>query len=391
MNNLSPERFGIDDPDFDRANLLWRTVALPRGNQRFRILAGLRDTGEANAIIPVLNELSRKSFDVFVMAAERGEDELKAPGFNFSLSRPFDPTLRIGRMKGNALLTGMSGIPSIEMALNLAAHARGIKVFAVEDYPGAYFSELGNIFEGSVGTMPDYLFVMNEWARRANLDYPGLSEDQVIVTGAPALDKIARTDKTQVRKEVREKLGVTEDETLISWFGQVGKATLESLQVLLEGLKALDLKNYKLATRFHPRDNNPKEAYNEIFRPFAGKHVDAGRAYEADAQRVIAASDLVVNERSTIALQAAAFGIPVISIAIPEINERYQVMMGLRVPVIEDGTSPLISNADQMPGVLESVLFDPMFRRELKNKMQSWIPDGQAAKRVADKIRELTA
>lgn len=103
-------------------------------------------------------------------------------------------------------------------------------------------------------------------------------EDRVIVTGAPALDKIARTDKTQVRKEVREKLGVTEDETLISWFGQVGKATLESLQVLLEGLK-----------------------------------------------------------------------------------------------------------------VLESVLFDPMFRRELENKMQFWIPDGQAAKRVADKIIELSA
>lgn len=391
MNTPSPERFGINDPDFGRTNLLWKTATLPKGNQRFRILAGLRDTGEANAIIPVLNELSARSFDIFVMAAEQGENELKTPGFRFFSSRPFEPTLRIERIRGNALLTGMSGIPSIEMAFNLAAHARGIKVFAVEDYPGAYYSELGNIFRKSSGTMPNYLFVMNEWARRANLDYPGLSEDQIIVTGAPALDKIAHIDKTKVREEVREKLGVTKDETLISWFGQVGGATLESLQVLLEGLKVLDLKNYKLATRFHPRDNNSKEAYDEIFLPFKGKHINADRAIEADAQRVIAASDLIVQERSTIALQAAAFGIPVVSIAIPEINERYQVMMGLRVPVIEDGTSPLVETADQMPEVLEQVLFNKKYRDRLTTKMQSWIPDGQAANRVADKIIELTA
>jgi len=391
MNNLSPEqRFGIVDPNFETTSLYWRTAHLPKGSQRFRVLAGLRDTGEANAVIPVLDELSRRSFDVFVMASERGEDELRTSEFEFSSSRYFDPVLRIERMRGNAVITGYSGVPSIEMVLNSSAHVKGVKVFAIEDYPGAYLSELGKIFNKAAEAIPDYLFVMNEWAKRTNLDcLPSFPEDRIIVSGAPALDKIAHTDKLQVRKEVREKLGVSDDETLISWFGQVGGATVESLQVLMKGLEAIGPENFRLAARFHPRDNTPKEIYDGILRHFRGRFVDAGRDVERNAGRVIAASDLVVQERSTIAMQAAAWEIPVISIAIPEINDRYGVMMGLRVPVIEDGISPLVAKEEEMARVLETALFDSAFRSDLKSRMLAWKSDGKAAERVADKIIEL--
>ncbi len=317
MSNLSPERFGIIDPNFKATNLYWKIADLLKGSHRFRVLAGLRDTGEANAIIPVLNELLRRSSDVFIMASERGEDELRIFEPRFHPARPFDPMLRIKRMRGHVVLTGMSGIPSIEMALNSTAHSRGVKVFAVEDYPGAYFSELGNIFTRSKDTEPDYLFVMNDWAKGANLDsLPGFPEDRIIVSGAPTLDKVAHADKTQIREEVRRQFGVQTDEILITWFGQVTGATVESLQVLLKGLEALKLENYRLAVRLHPRDDSPKETYDNILKPFSKRYIDAGRNVERDVNRIIAASDLVVNERSATALQAAAWGVPVISIAI---------------------------------------------------------------------------
>ena len=384
------QRFGIIDPNFEKTNLFWKTAGLPRGSQRFRVLAGLRDTGEANAVIPVLNELSRKSFDVFVMASERGEDEVKNPEFGFTLAPSFDPMLRIERMRGNATITGFSGVPSIEMVLNSIAHSKRMRVFAVEDFPGAYFYNLENIFTQAQDALPDYLFVMNEWAKRANLDcFPSFPEDRIIVSGAPALDGIAHTDKLQVRKEVREILGVGNDETLISWFGQVGGATVESLQVLVKGLEAV-IPEFRLAARFHPRDNTPKETYDGIFRPFIDRYVDASRYIERDANRVIAASDLVVQERSTIAMQSAAWGIPVISIAIPEINERYGVMMGLRVPVIEDGTSPLVATEEEMTEVLEKALCDQEFKKGLEARMNAWRSDGKAAERIADKIIQLS-
>ncbi len=66
-------------------------------------------------------------------------------------------------------------------------------------------------------------------------------------------------------------------------------------------------------------------------------------------------------------------------------------MVRLKVPVIEDGTSPLVSRKSDMAKVLERVLFDQNFRADLGSKMQAWRSDGQAAIRVANKIIELAA
>lgn len=398
--NLSPERFGIIDPDFRKVNVWTKGTFLQKdSSQRLKVVAGFRDTGGTNTILPVLKELLERSVDIAAVVTEPGEKILRESGLGFSLSPHRNPLWRIDRLtRANAMITSFSGVSSIELALHRRAHrnkAHKIPVFGMEDYPGSYFYNWEKFFQDNPNAktpnaLPDYLFVWNEWAREVNLANPlGLQEDRIIVTGAPAQDQIARMDKVKTRQEVREKLGIDKDELLIGWFGQVEGATVESLQVLLGSLIALDLKNYTLAARLHPYDKTPREIYDDILKPF--RYVSASSAIERDANRVIAACDLVVNERSTIALQAAALGVPVISIAIPEINERYGVMVGLRVPVIEDGTSPLVSEIKDMAKVLEQVLFDAHFRRCLDAKMQAWKSDGKAAKRIADKIVELTA
>ncbi|MFH0936991.1 MAG: CDP-glycerol glycerophosphotransferase family protein [Candidatus Daviesbacteria bacterium] len=392
MIDSSPEqKYGISDPDFDKTNLLWRAEA-PRGSQRFRVLAGIRDTGEANAITPVLNELSKQSFDVFILATGRGEEALGSFKPRFTTSKYFNPRLRVERMRGNIAITGLSATSSIEMALHDNAHQRGMKVFAIEDYPGSYCSYFEDTFAQNEGLKPDYLFVMNDWAKKTNLEQSSiLPADRIIALGAPALDAIAHTDKSKTRDEVRNLLGVKPEETLILWCGQVAGATVESLDVFLKGLNILKPEPYRLAVRFHPMDTTPKETYDHLLESFKDKYINAGRAVVSEANRVIAASDLVVQERSTVAMQSAAWGVPVISIAIDEINEKYGVMLGLKVPVIEDGTSPVITRKEDMAEVLEKVLFNQEFRSQLDTKMQAWKSDGRAAERVAHKIIELTS
>ncbi len=391
---MSPERFGINDPGFGETNLYFKVQH--RGGERFRaprILAGLRDTGEAEAIMPVLKELSARGADVFIMAREKGEKELNSLGTGFELSRHFDPGLRIERMVG-AVITGFSGGPSVEMALNLASRERGRQVFAIEDYPGSYFHDLKEIFGRVPEAVPTYLFVGSDWAKGVNLEVrPDFPEKNILVTGSPALDKIAEIDQVKVRREVRTKLGVSEDEILIGWFGQLGEATIESLGVFLNGLNDLTLThslNYRLAKRLHPRDDKPEslEIYGGFFAPFGSKVVDAGRTVITDAVDVIAALDLLVQERSSTANQAVALGVPVVSVVIPEINDKYGVMPGLRVPVLEEGASLLVSRPEEMSVVLEQVLFDQHIRGVLYDRMRPWVPDGLAAVRVADFIME---
>lgn len=388
MNYIDLEqRLGITDPNFEQTRLFLKTATSLRGGRRFNILASSRDNGETNVILPVLDQLSERSFDVFVMAIEQGgllygsrPDFLSFPHQN--------PMSFIKGFTEDAVLTGSSAIPSISVVLNYDAHLKGVPAFALEDYPGAYFYNLGKLFERVPEAKPDYLFVMNDWAKRINLsNSTSLPEKKIIITGDPAMDKISTLDKAKTRNDFRHKAGISESETMLAWFGQDNnEVTVESLRVFLKGLEILNPKNYRLAVRLHPRDNTSKEAYDALFAPFRDRLVDASRATEPDAQKVIAAADLVINERSTLAMQSAALGIPVISISIPEINQRYGVMIGLRVPVIEDGTSPLVDKPDGMAEVLEKVLFNPEFRHDLDDKMKTWIPDGKAGKRVADQI-----
>lgn len=388
MNNpnlLLENRFGISDLTFDQTNLLCR-VSEQKNRPRRRGIVGVRDTGEANAIIEIINNLP---FDFFVMASERGEEVFTAPTSGYTKSRLFDPMLRIQRIRGDVAITGMSGIPSIELAINVEAHRQGKRVFGVEDFAGAYLHDLREILYRVDGSLPDALLVGNEWAKQVNMESkPEFPSDRIFVTGFPALDLIARADKAQIRKEVREKLGAGEEELLIGWFGQVTGATVEHLEVFLKGLKLLDHKNYRLAVRLHPRDDNPKSVYDDLFSPLGNRVVYANRDVEPDANRVIAALDLGVNERSTVAMQGAAWGIPFISLANEEIIQKYGVMLGLRVGVIEDGTSPAVYREEDMAGILERTLFDEVYRKEIFDRMNAWKSDGRAGQRAAKLILE---
>lgn len=384
---LSPEKLGISDPDFAKANLYWKNM--PQQKDRSRkgiVLSGITDTGAANSISPVLNELIRRGWTAFSMAKGPGEGVLDLE-YGFNRSRDFDPARRIALMRGGVLIAGFSAAPSIEASMNYEAHTRGMLVAGVEDYPGAYTSNIKDLFAKEPKIRPGLLLVGNEWAKQVNVD-DGYPADQIIVPGFTALDAGAYIDRSRVRKEVRGQLGIAEDELAIGWFGQIGGATIEHLQIFLSGFRSLNLTNYRLLVRLHPYDDNPGSVYDEMFEPVKDKVIYAGRDVERKVERVISALDLGVNERSTTALIGASLGVPFVSIVIDDVNKRHSKMLGLRVGVIEDGTSPLVKNRADMADVLDRVLNDRSYRRDIFSRMENWQSDGKSALRAADAIEE---
>ncbi len=385
--NLSPEFFGFFDPGFQESKLL--LISAPNNKEREPKIAvvGAMDTGQSNAILPVALELNRRGWEVYGLLRGRAEGIFRSAGFNSS--RSVNPLSRVERLKPDAMITGMSSNPDFDATLNAFGRERGIPTFAVEDYPAAYIDSLGEKIRTNPNAAPGILFVMNEQAKEAELlkleGYP-ITSDRVLALGQPAFDSIANADKTKIWEEIRNKLGVPKNVDLITWFGQVGKGTVESFKVFLSGLRDLELLDWMLAVRFHPADKENIRVYQELLSPFSRRLIYATSDLVSDANLVIAASSALFQERSTIALQAAAWQVPVGSVVIPQILREHPAMEGLWVPVIEDKTSPLITNLEDMRNVLNGVLLDDDYKRLLQRRMERYKPDGKASERIADEI-----
>lgn len=389
--NFSPEAFGFSDPNFRETKLV--RMSAPYGESNCKtLLVGALDTGQANAILSVSLELRNRGWRVYGLVRGRADEIFKGAGFR--VSRSTSPLTRVQKIGADALITGQSSVPHFDATLNALGDLWNIPTFAVEDYPGSYIDSMGETFEISPQAVPDILFVMDERAKEAEMTKMGedsfLSSDRVLALGQPALDSIARVDRTKIWEEVREKLAVPKNVKLITWFGQNGGGTVESLKVVLSGLKDLDLDDWMLAVRFHPEDKENIESgvYERLLSPFSRRLIYATRDIEKNPNRVIAASDVLFQERSTTALQAAAWQVCVGSVVVPAILREYPAMMGLWVPVIEDRTSPLITNLEDMRNVLIGVLKDEEYRRVLQRRMQYYKQDGLAAWRIANIIEQ---
>lgn len=375
--------FGIEDPNFTKANLYCHCIPEKEGKRR-RGLIALRDLGEVNAILPVLNRTS-KYLDLFVMASGRAEEDLlKSPiGFRKALHR--DPMGRIIKLRGDITITGMSSsAPTLDTAMNVEAHKKDGTVVAIEDYPGGYHAALRRAFEMTDLARPDYLCVLSEWAKNENLSHmQGFNPDNILVTGQPAFDYTASEDRVTVRQEVNAKTGLTDEDFLIVWMGQTSPAHFESFRIFINGLREVDPVNYRFALRRHPtRDTQPVSDYEKLLQPISLRVVDTS---SVSTPYVGVRADLVASMYSTEGLTSVMRGIPTIHVMVPELMAEAPDP-GTKVPAVEDGASACVKKAEDMADVLSKVLFNEGYRHELQRRMAIWTPDGRSAERIASLI-----
>lgn len=372
---FTPEKIGRIDPAFESTHLLHHFPEA-RGSDRFKIWSAVTDTGEANAMSPALRILAAEH-DLLIMGRETGEAGLNSSGIGFKVVKGFNPSLRLEGMRGHVAFTGMASNPTLELLTHIAAHEKGIKVVAIEDYPGAYAAGFRNAFTQDTQTQPDRLLVMNEWAKKANLEQlPWFDQDHIIVTGQPAFDYLAAESKRQMKAEVYPKIGLSEGEQLVVWMGQKG-GTKEAFEMLIDGLSLIKA-DFRLAIRRHPRDIVPIEAYEEIAGSFRSRLVDTSGIVTS---KIGAVADKLVTIFSTEGLSSVMRGIPTLHIMTHEIlslTESPDVV----VPVVEDGSSLVIGQASQSRTVIAR-LFNGDIYSQFQERMAQWKPDGKAGERVA--------
>ena len=390
--NLPRDKFELQNWPLERTDLFCH---IGKGKNRPRILSSLRDPGEANALIPVFEKLA-EGCDLFVMADSRGKEILERSELNFlKAKKPTvekddlrDPLLRIASIKADLILTGFSMIPGSELALTANAQYDHVPVIWVEDYPGDIFVHC-NRREALKRLVPDYFCVVNDWAKRKELENrPDYDPDKIIVTGQPSFDRFAYEDREGIKRRVRETLGIAKDEKFIVYIGTTTEiVSPETLKFLIKGLKDCGLADYKLAVRRHPRDVNSKEAYEGVYQEISTKVVDTTMFTTSE---VGIAADLVVSTGSTEAVAAVYRGIPSLHIYIREMLEKHRdkgdYFLGPPPEVVEDESAPVVYKEDEIGPILKKIFFDEDYQAELKKKMDRWQTDGHATDRVVNLV-----
>jgi hypothetical protein len=199
--------------------------------------------------------------------------------------------------------------PRTERALVQAAGDLGIPAVCVVD--------LFALQEVSWIGVPNYarrICVINE-AVKATFISRGRREDEVVVTGNPAFDKLFDPQVEAAGRVLKEKRGWGSDRKTILWASQVeplkhpfsdvaGDPSLPRRieTVLREFVK--DNAEYRLVIRYHPSEQVGFEPDENVFFSPTAESLPA----------VIHAVDLVVVTASTVGIEANLMGRPVISV-----------------------------------------------------------------------------
>lgn len=197
--------------------------------------------------------------------------------------------------------------PRSELALQRASRILGIPGLAISDlflqHEKSYLCD--GRYAKDITVIADYI---SQQLINANCN-----NTHIHVTGNPAFDSLFSEESRNAGTALRSTFNIGNDERLITWFGTAAEVSLRG-KTFLSNRDVIDvLEKYcaahpgsRYAFRPHP---NCKESLPE--NASFGYLLDG--EYPVDA--VIWASDVVLLEASTVGLQAALIGKPVITIA----------------------------------------------------------------------------
>lgn len=386
--------YGVQDPNITDFRVLQnfdtRTGNLPTRQALFVS----EDTGEGSTTSPVAFELARRGWGI--TAIVRGpSQEIYSSEASFKDVGNFDPDTSLYRMRSQAVIAGGSVVSAMQAVATAWGNERGALTMGMGDYPGDHVDTRSEGFKANTLTVPKVMTAMDdntkgyELRRFATLGLPEDVAPKFLVSGQTNLDAFASFNKEEAKERVRREQGISGVD-IYTWFGSKGFSTVESLKIMRDAL--LDANpNYGqwvLGVRLHPgdRENIDSGAYFKALHPIARRVVSLMRPQVPDLLDAIAASNFVLQERSTTALQATAADIPVGSIVNPFLVERSTIPASLWVPTNSDRTSPSSHNLEETRTMIERFDKDDTYKAELKSRRANYRQDGRAYLRVADYI-----
>lgn len=241
---------------------------------------------------------------------------------------------------------------------------------------------------------PDYLVVNDkvglDIARRA---WPDVPSNRIAVLRYPALDRFAGVDADAVGARVRGELGITADESVVLFAGQLAHSG-DVLAMVVDALNAFG-QSVCLIPRAHPRLTN--DAPEEVPRwKGAIARFRRGRCLVDTArwttQEIIAAATVVVSMYSTVLVEAAAIRRPGIAVFTPPVMERFrESSSGImpEFPLVELGCCVKVVNQETLEAALRAALVGSLAQQLRPVQERAFVLDGKNAERIAAFVRSL--
>jgi hypothetical protein len=278
--------------------------------------------------------------------------------------------------------------------------------------------------KGYMAAVPDHLVVWNERMRDEAVELHDFAPSAVEVAGVAHFDIYQQVDSLLSREQVCARLGLQADRPIVL-FGTVSPFLFdynhEVAQLVAEAASDGRIQgDAQLVIRLHPQSASPgpygdvHERYRELQRRFCRTvsldipHVAASRlqwALPREDMRWLASllrhSDVLLNVASTLAIDAALAGTPVIGVAFDgaqslpyerSIRRAYDYTHYHRI--VATGGVPL---AHSLPELIEQVnryLMDPTLDADGRRRIaidQAWRLDGRSGQRVAVAIAAFAA
>lgn len=352
------------------------------------IWAACKNPGGLNNVLPVVNELRKRSHDVVIVTNGGAVAEmLVSRGESFLFANSTDEVTKALDLIPNLLFTSMcDGGIGIDLLQDC-----GYKTVAVQDFWGGWIKDPA---WSNAEIHPDHIcvnddldgdLIKKEW--REFFYEP----NRIVVTGYPAFDKYAAFDAKATKDKVVSGLGLDPKKPIVMFAGQLWY-TEHALRELVEALNRLKLDIY-FVPRFHPRmaKEMPEDFAKclDLLTSFTGGVLIRDTS-EFDSPTILGAADVATGMFTTMLIEAAILRKPNISILYPDagMKQFLQECPGLdEFPLVSMGCSYKATMRDEMEWSIKRALAMPDDLRERQEG--NFKLDGQNTKRVADFVESL--
>lgn len=268
---------------------------------------------------------------------------------------------------------------------------------------GEKFSKIAYLVSKNDSEMIDCLVVNNDWSARMMVK--GMVYDGTILKLGQAREDVMSYDRTEIRNSVREKYKLPDDSKIVLYAPTYRESGMKTTRHVFGEQSSIDIGLLKkslhekfggewyVLAKLHPQLANTNTIDDKNV-------IDVSK--EEDTNRLIAASDAVVTDFSTVAFESGAYGIPVF-LYMDDIEEYVEDRGNLCFEIHDDDT--ITNNKKMVPDFDVNVPFVVIRNnQELTDKIVSfnmekyldniekmvqklnWVKDGKSSVRSADMI-----
>lgn len=257
--------------------------------------------------------------------------------------------------------------------------------------------------------LPEKLVVFNETVKEEALRYADMKENNIVITGLPQYDIYTNREPLK-RAEFFAKKNLDPAKKLIV-YAPMGKTFSNTdwdiVDLIEESINKDNIKNAQLLVRFQPNDFFDKEElakHPDLIYDWPGKRFSKTRGVDWDMDfedikhlhDTLANLDVLVCYASSMSIDAAVFGKPVININF-EINPSEIMLkspthfygMTHYANAIKTGGINMPKSKEELINAINEYLENPEKDKEKRQELvrqQAWKTDGKAGERIANVI-----